>query len=612
MKRKLRKSTTKETTENTASEMSDTKAKKVKKIKSKTKAERKPRKQLRILNFSRKMLLLCAGPMVIICVLITFFSRQSLSQSVESEIEDALKIVAISLDETYSNLYKGDYVQEKAGKIKKGDVTISGNTDLIDALKERTDFEITLYFNEMRLVTTLKRENGSPANGTEADPAIYKQIMAGKTVFRPNINLYGKDYYVLYQPLVNADGSIAGGIGVAKDASSVQKTIASQTGRITIISFLLLVITSIVIIWLTTRMVSVMTSTKNFLAKLAEGEFSVKAKQKYLNRNDELGDIYTSSVQLQSELRKIVDNIKNSSSHLIVSADQLSDMAQDTRSTVDAVCQSMEGITDASATQSEETTLAIGNVAKIGDEITHITDIMDSLTRHAEQMSDAEQASERIIQELNASNEETILTITDVAKQIDTLRSSVESIHSAISMIQSIAEETDLLSLNANIEAARAGDAGRGFSVVATQISKLADQSNTTAEEVEEIIANIITEADRMVEMMDSVKHKIDEQQTKLTESMDKSSEVAEGVSNSLSDINRIRDNIQVLNASGDAIQNIVRKLASISEQNESSTQDTMDSALGVSDTMNTLENSSEKLKDLARELDQTLIRFKI
>lgn len=580
-----------------------------KKQKNKTK---QPKKQLRLLTFSRKMLLLCAAPMVIICVLITFLSRQSLTNTIEGEIEGALKIVAISLDETYSNLYKGDYEQDKAGRVIKGDVTISGNTDLIDALKERTDFEITLYFNEMRLITTLKRKNGAPANGTEADAEIYKQMMEGKTVFKPHLNLFGKDYYVLYQPLVNADGTVAGGIGVAKDASSVQKTIAAQTGRITIISLALLIITSVIIIWLTTRMVTVMKSTKHFLAKLAQGEFSAKAKDKYMKRNDELGDIYTSSVQLQGELRKIVDNIKNSSSHLILSADQLSDMAQDTRSTVDSVCQSMEGITDASATQSEETALAINNVTQIGNEIIHITDIMDSLTQHAKQMSDAEQASEQIIHELNASNEETILTITNVAKQIDTLRSSVESIHSAISMIQSIAEETDLLSLNANIEAARAGEAGRGFSVVATQISKLADQSNTTAEEVEGIIANIITEADRMVEMMDSVKNKIDEQQTKLNESMDKSSEVADGVNNSLEDINSIRDNINVLSQSGDAIQNIVHKLASISKQNESSTQDTKNSALGVSDTMNSLENSSEKLKDLAKELDDTLVKFKI
>lgn len=569
-------------------------------------------KRFRLLTFSRKMLLLCLAPMMLICILITVFSRQSLTKSVENEIEGALKIVAISLDETYSNLYQGDYEQDKSGKIKKGDVSISGNTDLIDALKKRTNYDITLYFNGMRLVTTLRSDTGAPANGTPADSAVYEKIMEGKTVFLSNVELYGKEYYVLYQPLVNADGTIAGGIGVAKDATDVQKTIAAQTRRITLISIVLLMCAAVVIIFLTTRMVIVMKSTKHFLAKLAQGEFGVNPKQKHLKRNDELGDIYRSSVQLQQELRKIVDNIKQSSESLINSANQLTGMAQSTRTTVDSVCDSMRGITDASVTQNEETTVAIGNVQGMANEIAYISHIMDSLTQHANQMSEAEQASESIIHQLNASNEETIDTITNVAEQINALHSSVESIQTAINMIQSIAEETDLLSLNANIEAARAGESGRGFSVVATQISKLADQSNSTAENVADIIANIIAEADRMVEMMGDVKNKIHEQQKKLDDTMDKSSAVALGVNNSLRDIDTIRDKISVLSQSGDSIQDIVTNLASIAEQNESSTQATMDSALGMSDTMNSLENASESLKDMARALDESLVRFKM
>ena len=378
------------------------------------------------------------------------------------------------------------------------------------------------------------------------------------------------------------------------------------------ISIVLLVLAAVVIIFLTTRMVTVMKSTKHFLAKLAQGEFGVVPKQKHVKRNDELGDIYRSSVQLQQELRKIVDNIKQSSESLINSANQLTGMAQSTRTTVDSVCDSMRGITDASVTQNEETTVAIGNVQGMANEIAYISHIMDSLTQHANQMSEAEQASEAIIHQLNASNEETIDTITNVAEQINALHSSVESIQTAINMIQSIAEETDLLSLNANIEAARAGESGRGFSVVATQISKLADQSNSTAENVADIIANIIAEADRMVEMMGDVKKKIHEQQKKLDDTMDKSGAVALGVNNSLRDIDTIRNKISVLSQSGDSIQDIVTNLASIAEQNESSTQATMDSALGMSDTMNSLENASESLKDMARALDESLVRFKM
>lgn len=115
-----------------------------------------------------------------------------------------------------------------------------------------------------------------------------------------------------------------------------------------------------------------------------------------------------------------------------------------------------------------------------------------------------------------------------------------------------------------------------------------------------------------MVEMMGDVKNKIHKQQEKLDDTMDKSSAVALGVNNSLRDIDTIRNKISVLSQSGDSIQDIVTKLASIAEQNESSTQATMDSALGMSDTMNSLENASESLKDMAHALDESLVRFKM
>lgn len=583
-----------------------------KRLRQKTDGKTKKHSRLHLMTFSRKILLLCLLPMIFICLLITYISRQSLSNSVKNEIEGALKIVAVSLDETYSNLYEGDYEKNLSGGISKGGVKISGNHTLIDALKERTGYEVTLYFDGVRLITTLKNESGAPANGIPADEKIYARLMKGESVFRANVHLYGKEYYAYYLPLTNADGTIPGAIGVAKEATEVQKSISAQTRRITIISILIMITAALLIILLATRMVRVMKSIRKYLGKLAQGEFAIQPDKKLLLRSDELGEIYSSAVQLQNELRKVVENIKSSSSDLIHSADELTDMAYSTRQTVDSVCNSMEEVTNGSASQTEKTVDAIRNVSRIGEEITYITDKMNSLTGHAEQMSDAEQTSEQIIQVLNQSNDETIATITEVSEQLKTLNQSIASIHDAIQMIQNIADETDLLSLNANIEAARAGDAGRGFAVVATQINKLAEQSNIAAGDVEEIINTVINESKTMVSMMNELKQKIDRQQQELSKSLTQSTAVSEGIQKSLADIQDIRSKMGVLSHSGDAIQNIVQNLGSISQRNESTTQNTMNSALGMSNTMNSLEQSSENLKALANELDETLVLFKM
>ena len=464
----------------------------------------------------------------------------------------------------------------------------------------------------MRLITTVKREKGGRSTGTRLDKEIAEQINKGESVFVENADIEGHTYYAYYQPLLNADGAVAGAIGVAKESEDVQANIKGQTTKIIIMSVVLMGVVSIIIVLLASKMVSVMEETRKFLGQIVKGELSTNVNKKITKRNDELGDIYNISIQLQNELRRIVSDIKKSSSDLITSADQLTNMAINTRGTVDVVYQSLEEITKGSATQADETGVAKHNVDRIGEQITYITDEVDSLTRHAEQMSDAEKASEVIIGELNASNEEASTSVTKIAEQINTLNDSIASIQSAITMIQNIADETDLLSLNASIEAARAGDAGRGFAVVAQQISKLAEQSNTTAEEVEKIIAEIISESNRMVEVMEEVKVKMDQQQQKLDETMEKSNAVAVGVSNSLDNIENIRGKVSVLSDSGDAIQDVVHNLASISEQNEASTTSTMNSAQGMSDTMNSLEVSSENLRQLAGKLDEALAIFKM
>ena len=566
----------------------------------------------RFFTFSRRMLLLALVPMLAICIMITMFSTKSLQSGLEEEIKKSLQIVATSLDETYSNLYEGDYKQDQVGRVTKGEVQITGDNKLIDALKERTGFEMTLYFYNMRLITTVMREKGGRSTGTRLDKEIAEQINKGESVFVENADIEGHTYYAYYQPLLNADGAVAGAIGVAKESEDVQANIKGQTTKIIIMSVVLMGVVSIIIVLLASKMVSVMEETRKFLGQIVKGELSTNVNKKITKRNDELGDIYNISIQLQNELRRIVSDIKKSSSDLITSADQLTNMAINTRGTVDVVYQSLEEITKGSATQADETGVAKHNVDRIGEQITYITDEVDALTRHAEQMSDAEKASEVIIGELNASNEEASTSVTKIAEQINTLNDSIASIQSAITMIQNIADETDLLSLNASIEAARAGEAGRGFAVVAQQISKLAEQSNTTAEEVEEIIAEIISESNRMVEVMEEVKVKMDQQQQKLDETMEKSNAVAVGVSNSLDNIENIRGKVSVLSDSGDAIQDVVHNLASISEQNEASTTSTMNSAHGMSDTMNSLEVSSENLRQLAGKLDEALAIFKM
>ena len=566
----------------------------------------------RFFTFSRKLVALCLIPMILICLIITTFSTISLKNNIEHDMERSLSIVAVSVEETYTSLYVGDYSTDISGRVSKGGQEISGHHELLRALKEQTGFDVSLCFNGRRLLTTVDKPTGGIAVGTAVDKDIYSQLEEGKSVFLEDFEIQTRSYFAYYCPLVNSDGSVIGAIEVGMESAAAKKTIRDQVLKVIFFSLIFVVIASVIMTLLAKRMVVTMSKTREFLGKIIQGQLGEKADDKLLKQNDELGDIYGSSVQLQLELRKIVNNIKKSADELIQSANSLTDMAQDTQHTVAGVLNSVEEISKGTVTQAEGTATANDNVGRISEQIGYITNVVNDLTKNARQMAAAEEASETIIKELNASNEDTKKSVTKVANQIGIMNESIQGIHSALAMIQAIADETDLLSLNASIEAARAGEAGRGFAVVAEQISRLAEQSNESAEEIGKIIVGVMNESNKMVEIMEEVRTNMDHQQTKLEETKLRYSDVAQGVENSLDNIDSIKDKMDVLSDSGTAIKDVVFNLSSISEETAASSQTTMEAAKDMNNTINKLETSSEWLLHLADQLNDALSIFKI
>lgn len=564
------------------------------------------------LGISQKLLAMCLLPMIIICVGITIFSATALKSGIEDEIEKALQIVATSVNETYTNLYEGDYEVGQSGKVTKGDKAISGENQLIDALKEKTGFEVSFLFGNMRLITTVRNKNGSRANGTPTDKDIYKQVEDGEAVYVKDLEIGAQRYYVYYQPLINSDGSVMGAIEVATETSAVEQVINGQVLKIVLFAVCFVAIAGICVLLLSRTMVRTTKEIHKFLDKLVNGELGAKPNAKELARRDELGDIYCITVKLQETLRKIVLDIKDSADNLTSSANQLAEMSQNTRSTMGNVVVAVDEISKGALNQAENSATANDNIVKISEQIDLITQEVEQLTEHAGRMDADEKASEHIVEELSASNEETKISIDRVGEQITIMHQSIQGIKTAVDMIQNIADETDLLSLNASIEAARAGEAGRGFAVVAEQICKLADQSSKSAMEIDKIIEEFLQISDKMVAIMGEVKVNMNHQQSKLTETREKYQDVSRGVENSLANISNIRNKVDVLSDSRNTVRDMVEDLAAISQQNAAASQTTMDSAQGVSDTMQQLQRASEDLLRLSDVLKEGLVIFKI
>ena len=137
-------------------------------------------------------------------------------------------------------------------------------------------------------------------------------------------------------------------------------------------------------------------------------------------------------------------------------------------------------------------------IGEMAQDITVMTEITG-------EMGKAGEDADRILQELAAYIKKTTEASAVIARQIQATNDSAQQIQKAVEMITEIADETNLLSLNASIEAARAGEQGRGFAIVASQIQKLAEQSGSSAQQIEQIIKVLLHDAQTAVHTMDQV-----------------------------------------------------------------------------------------------------------
>lgn len=586
-----------------------TKEKKLKKVKVRP---NKPKNKKRFFTIAKKLLILCLVPMILVCLIITLFSANRLRAGIEQEIENSLKIVASSVNETYTNLYEGDYTQDLHGRVSKGGTQISDETGLIDSLEESTGFQVSMFYGNNRLITNVRSSNGARITGVGIENSNYSKIQTGEALFLRNYAISDGIYYAYYQPLINSDGSVIGAVEAVVESSRVDETINSQIVGIVGFSVVILVLAAVAVVVLAKGMADGLIKTQKFLGKIVKGVLDTEPDKKLQKRDDEMGDIYRMSIKLQTMLYDIVNEIKASAGQLSESADQLTLMAQDTKETADGVIVAVAEISQGAQLQAQDTADTNNNIISMGQQIDNIVEEVENLNKNANRMAEKESESEQIIDELNLSSQETKEAVMQVAEQITLMSASIRNITTAVEMIQNVADETNLLALNASIEAARVGEAGRGFAVVAEQIGKLAVQSNSSIGEIEQIVLQVVSTSERMVDIMDDVKQKMELQQSKLEETMSKSVMVSNEVEKSKKKIEIIRGNVDALNRFGNAIENAVSNLAAVSSQNAASADNTKESANAMSDTMNELKNSSEKLLKLSAELEQALDVFKL
>lgn len=563
----------------------------------------------------RKKILLCALlPISILGIIIVMISVTSLRTSIIRQVETSLRGTASATLAAYDQ-NSGSYTMAENGDIWKGGYNISRSEKLVDTIKEKSGMEVTFFYGNRRIMTSLTDENGNRILGSPAGAKIEEEVLQkGQEYFSKNVSVNGEIYFGYYVPVFQNDNG-AEAVGMVFAGMKKNETLSSVLSIVfkMIILVVLIAVVGMVSAGLVASSISkAMNVEIGCVEELATGNLNVALNQRHMERKDEVGDLTRAIGKLQSDLRNIIGGISDSTDRLVDASDTLKQTAQQTFGSMDQLMQSSDTITSGAVSQAEDMRKASDNITYMGNLIIETGSEAAALNQSADNMLVSSDKSNATIEELKKISEDVGKTVDMIVELTRQTNESAESIREAAGFISDVAGQTNLLSLNASIEAARAGEAGRGFAVVADQIKQLAEQSDSASGNIDKIVGTLIANAGHMVEAMQQMQAVIGRQSQCIVSTEESVAGVVGEIQVSIQNIRNIESKTQELEQARKEMIVMIEGLSDIAESNVTNTQENGNVIVDISERLKEVERSAANLRGTADTLEQNIRNFKM